>query len=868
MRKVSGWTVDYGDGPRPITVPHAWNQDVPVAWEGPAIYRTAVESKSGDRLRFLGVSYEAIVRISLREPYRWHPAGNASRELESGSRHDAGGTTEPFETRHLGIWDAFDVALPEGLCEIEVEVRKNGGSTFPVRDVASGFLPFVFHTFGGIFGEVLLLEEGDGEYYSPSGALVPRGQIPLMGMRGNPEYFRGVLHWGWSPEIGHPNPPDDVIQREVSELKRLGFNLVKFCLWIPSHRYLEILDEHEMFAWIELPLWDPTPDPDKQSAIAEEMERIVVQYRHHPNVPIWTAGCELSESTTADYRRGLVEMLERHLPGRFIKDNSGSAEMYGGDLREFGNFDDFHPYCDTMFYPSVLDSLLPGPRTPLPIFLGEFNDIDVHRDLPRLATEKPFWTSADPVLNDQGVRWQHDLPTFLPSNRFVKDADAHKRLLASSITKAAFMRKFVQEEVRARDSIRGFVITGIRDTPISTSGIFDDWGQARFSAKDFAGWNGPDALFLIPVRRPPWVRGGNRAGYRDRWNFLAGPCFWRVGVHSIQGGDHRLGWNLTASTGASVAQGSCEPVNVDAMRALQVGEVWAELPVGEYTLTVNWGDATNQWPIWVVANGSLPDCEVLPGIAEGFTDWQPDPLPDPPPPEWERGKPILADRLPDDWRKRRGAIFISGPGTQPMPFWRESAYLTPSPTPVGEGRGGGSRETSAGGLHPWEDGGIDPNSPSPTPVGEGRGGGSRETSAGGLHPCEDGGIDRNSPSSTPVGEGRGGGSRETSAGSLHPWEDGGIDFEGQWERLFPIAGDCVLDPDFLKQFDNPKILLQRIDMRTYQEHAVLIEVQTEVGKLFISTLRPQGGLGCQPTSLKWNPVGRHLVASLLARSAP
>lgn len=213
------------------------------------------------------------------------------------------------------------------------------------------------------------------------------------------------------------------------------------------------------------------------------------------------------------------------------------------------------------------------------------------------------------------------------------------------------------------------------------------------------------------------------------------------------------------------------------MRALQVGEIWAELPIGEYTLTVTWGEATNQWPIWVVADEEMPKGVMLPGIGEGFTDWPPNTnlCPHPPTDGGPRtSDPILADRLPEDWQQRRGGIFLSGTDTLPMPFWRESGYQF----------------------------------------------------------------------------------------------EGISELEGRWERLFPIAGDCVLDPDFLERFDNYRVLLQRIDMRTYHEHPVLIEVQTEVGKLYLSTLRPHGGLGCQPTSLKWNPVGRHLVAHLLSRSGP
>src|SRR6185436_8241453 len=159
---------------------------------------------------------------------------------------------------------------------------------------------------------------------------------------GRPFYLRGVLTWGWYPELGHPNPSDEEIRREVGIAKKLGFNTIKFCLWVPSHRFLEILEEESMFAWMELPLWDPSPDEAKQEAMFEELRRIVLQYRRHDNIIVWTCGCELSSNTTAAFRERLYRMVKDLTEAALVKDNSGSSEMYGGDFREFGDFYDFH----------------------------------------------------------------------------------------------------------------------------------------------------------------------------------------------------------------------------------------------------------------------------------------------------------------------------------------------------------------------------------------------------------------------------------------------------------------------------------------------------------------------------------------------
>lgn len=631
MRLID-WTVDYGQGPVPCEVPHAWRQDVDVRWEGPAIYRRKVTLPADCvALRFHGVSYAASVYVN-----------------------------DQLLTQHEGIWDAFDVPVADfanQVVNIRVAVTKNGGPTYPVKDVASGFLPFVFHTFGGVFRDV--------EVITATSVPLERDPASVVRERG---YVRGALTWGWYAELGHPNPPIELIRKEIKAAKELGFNLIKFCLWIPSHAYLEELDKAGMTAWLELPLWDPTPDPDHQVRIADEMERIVRQYAHHPNIVLWTIGCELSNSTPPEYRSILVQMVKELVPG-LVKDNSGGAEMYGGDPQEFGDFYDFHPYCDLPFYPQVIESLLPGPRTSLPIFLGEFNDIDVHRDTARTVRDNPYWISADPALNDQGVRWQYDFPTVLPNNRFTRleNEDSHQKLMISTKRKAEFIRKYVQEAVRSHSEISGYVITGWADTPISTAGFVDEYGEMRFNPSDVRKWNGPDCLFIIPSRRPPWINGGNRAGWVDPFNYSTGPVLLKIGVHSERGLHGLLVWDIIrfswdGGSRGRVANGSSEQRDTSALNAELVGEIyWPATEPGGYLLRVTFAGVSNSWPIWVTA------------------PWDPSELDDLAvydPERWFGGsKSGDGTQVETRWNNQaQGIVFCLDEGTLPMPFWREAGY--------------------------------------------------------------------------------------------------------------------------------------------------------------------------------------------------
>lgn len=830
--RIENWTVDYGSGPLAITVPHAWRQDVPVSWEGPAVYETVVDPGRGEALPWLvfwGVSYQARVFVDGVEVLC-----------------------------HRGMWDAFSIPLQASRAQrIRVEVVKSGGATFPVREVAGGFVPFVFHTFGGIFREVevvwadtapsllwgegagggaqaneppLSIESGKlvwrnapkaearqqarsqaeewlarrageqlrtpsplrGEHPSqPAGATPsspfvgtshPRAPLeegrgvdpelfrpsppsPRKAGRGDSEYFypRGILNWGWYPDLGHQNPTEEDIHQEIKVAKSLGFNLIKFCLWVPSHRHLELMHESGLLAWIELPLWDPVPDPDRQAEILEEFRLVVRQYRHHPNIAFWTAGCELHETTGAAYRQALVEMIRQEIPGALVKDNSGGSEMYGGDLREYGDFNDFHPYCDTPFYPPVLDSLLNGPRRKMPILLGEFNDIDVHRDLATLRKDLPYWARKDDNINAQGSRWTHLLPEIVQSNRFAiaPDENRHEELMRSSVRKAAFIRRTVQEAVRSRSDISGYVVTGWRDTPISTAGIVDDNLKPRFSKEEMA-WNDPACLFLIPNRRPPWVNGGNRPGWQDPFNHFVGRVHWRVGVHSESPLEGELewdvlnfSWNGDRRPQGRVTQGVGEPVRVEALESTEVGEIsWdAEYP-GGYLLRVRFGGVTNTWPIWVVPAFESPRL-IMVSDGDG----------------WLHGLEGMRSGFPATTVIGDGfeIEFAFGGATQPVPFWRECIQE-----------------------------------------------------------------------------------------SLHAEYDAALGFHDHWERWLPISPDCVLDREFYEdahQLSDVQVLHHRIDTRSYEEHALTMVGRSKDKLMLITALRPFGGLGNQPLGIKRNPSG-------------
>ena len=645
---IERWTVEYGDeGPREIRVPHVWGRDVAADWEGPARYRTVLEvPRTGGLLRFHGTSYACRVTID-------------------------GGTV----ASHEGLWDAFDVDLTpyaKRTVEVGIEVVKNGGRLHPVDGVLSGFLPYVSQTWGGPYREVELLPPG-----TPLDSAPAASRVSLDGSRivfnGKPFFPRGVLHWGWSPEGTGPDPSDAEIVREIGRLADMGFNLVKFSLWLPPHRYLDALDAAGLASWIELPLWQSKAEIFDDPRIEEELERIVRQYRHHRCLAAWTLGCELGNAPAA-FRQRMVAKVQALTACPLVRDNSGGAEMYGGDPREFGTFEDFHPYADLPIYGHLLDSLALGTRRETPMLLGETMDADCHRDLPRVARRLPYWASSISELNARGVRSEDELPRLARELPIFSDegAERDRELRAASHERAAFVRRSMAEAARARPGISGYVVTGLRDTPISTSGLFDDWDAPRFSDASVREWNAPSMLFMSPLRRAPLRAGGNVPRALDPFCVAPGTAMWRIGGHSEAGLSGRLLWRILdlSEPGARqvAAEGVGETTELPSLVPRELLEIhWPVKRPGRYRLEAEYAGVTAAWNLVVV--------DTVP-----FAGPHPQGTPD----ASAVGDELGALPLLHGWDARADRAFaggepaivqIGGELTVEAPFWRECAPL-------------------------------------------------------------------------------------------------------------------------------------------------------------------------------------------------
>ncbi len=787
----------------PVTVPGCWEQiGVPHDREGPGWYRKVIAipadwTESRDTrlwLRFGAVSYACQVTVN----------GSAVGE-------------------HIGAWDAFTFEITEAVgesmrAEILVRVVKPGGLSYPTKQTTAGFLPYVWgYLFGGIWQEVRLeltgseSVDGEGLARQTRKREVGRSGAPLT-LNGKPFYPRMALSWGWYPGTLHCNPPVAVMQAELENLRALGYNGVKCCLWVPPPAYLDLCDAMGILVWLELPLWLPEMDAAQLEQVRREYEAIVLQLRHHPCIVVWSLGCELSATCPAEFLKTLYHRIRSLTEGTLLRDNSGGGECYGGQLVEYADYYDYHFYCDLPFLRNTFDYFLPRWRPDQPWLFGEFCDADAFRDLPALKAahggELPWWAVDDPKRNPQGVRWDMNIVGEWANLEKHGLLERREELKEGQRRQTLLHRKYTVELVRTYREMSGYVITGLRDTPISTAGMFDDFGDFRYSPEEFTCFNADTVLFLGWHRRRNWIAGGDRPSYIDHWTHTSGETILpRLGISHYGPTCSPLSGQITVmDTG-----GEClsETALQNLPHSLKSGTVEqltvVELVLPEVTCmtrltlraTLRLDDTEtvqNEWPLWAVPK---TDWKTLPPFAAFDPDSRLTGL-ERYGAEWKRCQAQTIDTLGTEdllvasrWTEEIGAfaerggrafVFVDSGGglpTEACPFWRETMKL------------------------------FDP------------------------HPL---------------------------------WEQ--FPHEGFTDiNFFGLGPDCALLPDALASLFPQAVyrpLLRRVDARTCGVSDYLAEVLFPTGgKLLLTTLRLHGGLGDQPDGLLRHTAGRHLLVEVL-----
>lgn len=429
---------------------------------------------------------------------------------------------------------------------------------------------------------------------------------------GMPIHLRGVLSWGWDPATLSPSPSEQAIRDEFRRVRSMGFNLLKLCLFVPSDLLFRIADEEGMFLWLELPLWYQRMNDHLRRQALMEYTDIFEAVNHHPSIILYSLGCELGhDMADASLLSDLNSLARASASGVLVCDNSGSGEAYSGLSFDFADFNDYHFYCDLHNFIPLVDHFNRDWRKPRPWIFGEFCDCDDFRDVDELTQAnggtRPWWRD---LLGIDGRldRWGYSVQELRMAQLNLPFTTGE--LVHISRKQSFLVRKVILEHVRARSSIGGYVITGLRDTPISTSGIFDDLLRPKYEASEFTLFNTDVVLVLEQGRSRVWRNGGDRIAPKDRFNHVSGSTAdFRVVLanasRTLKG--RELRWELTDLTGNVAVSGQAQLVSeLPAGRPYEIASIQCRMPhlesPAQFTLRVevDAGDIyRNEWPVWV-----------------------------------------------------------------------------------------------------------------------------------------------------------------------------------------------------------------------------------------------------------------------------
>ncbi len=305
-------------------------------------------------------------------------------------------------------------------------------------------------------------------------------------LNGRPIQVRGILNWGYAPPDTAPSLDPEFWAKELDLVRMYGFNLMKFCLWVPPKDYLRMADERGILVWMEYPTWHSKWSADQLPTLEKEFDEFFRYDRPHPCVILRSLTCETGPSADLNVLRSLYDQCHARIPGSLVEDDSSWIQW-----NRIHDFYDDHPYGNNHTWVATLDRLKTyiAEREAKPLVLGEAIAADtwLHPDslTETVGGERPFWL---PGFFDANREWGR-------SRQADMGALAVARLESDSLDYALRMRKFQIETYRREVPFGGYVVSVIRDFPFAGMGLLDYRGLPKWPKESWA-WHADSTLIL------------------------------------------------------------------------------------------------------------------------------------------------------------------------------------------------------------------------------------------------------------------------------------------------------------------------------------------------------------------------------------
>jgi len=308
---------------------------------------------------------------------------------------------------------------------------------------------------------------------------------------GAPLQVRGMLHWGYSPPFLAPPVERDFWRAQLEQLKGLGFNTLKCCLWVPPSCVYELCDELGILVWQEYPTWHPQMDEAHRVELRREYEEFFAKDGRHPCVAFRSITCETGPSAELAVLKELFEACHAAVPDTLVVDDSSWIGW-----QRITDFWDEHPYGNHRWWPGRLADFAKHQeeKGKKPLLLGECMAGDTWFD--RAAWEAR-WGSEERA---SGKKWwrpkcyeaQVEFEEWLTQEC---GEETVASLLPTSIATALEARKYQIETLRATLPDAGYVVSVASDFTTARMGLRDDLGRLKWEPEEWS-WQGDVMLSL------------------------------------------------------------------------------------------------------------------------------------------------------------------------------------------------------------------------------------------------------------------------------------------------------------------------------------------------------------------------------------
>lgn len=410
---------------------------------------------------------------------------------------------------------------------------------------------------------------------------------------GQPIFLTGMLHWGSYYENYTSAVAQERVRYEITELKKAGFNAIKYCLFSPPEYILDICDEMGMYVYIEYPIWNVKETEVFFERAYLQMMELVEKDRIHPCVIMSDFNCEDLEFTAEmdELMAWCVETAKTVDPNRLYTDNSSNGE------HRYGDFATCHPYYQAGVFETMLDGWIQE-RGNQPLILGEYADISVLRDIQELNSQ-----------STEQYTWYHEYYEDVDQGQIMRDAGYTEAqidaVIEQSVLNAQELRKYYLEKSKSEEAVAGLFLTHIFESPNGwADGWFDDLYQPHFDADYIRMSAGENTLLL------------NETSV----NYWAGQSYTIESAVSLYGGQdlNNAVLSYTLLNGESViTEGKVENITLKNGNYYVLPDFVLEFPQNDsavrYTLclTVTQQEMViqNQWNIWAYPKDTLTGTE-------------------------------------------------------------------------------------------------------------------------------------------------------------------------------------------------------------------------------------------------------------------